>query len=49
MEDEVLIEMRTSKLHYRRQSTCRILSAIFMEKGITQIDAEFCENNATWM
>ena len=49
MEDEVLIEIRISKLHCRRQSTCRILSAIFMEKDTAQIDAEFCENNAAWM
>ena len=45
MENKVLMEMRTSKLYYGRQSTCRILSVIFMEKGTIQIDADFYKNN----
>ena len=49
IKNEVLMEIRTSKLYYGRQSTCRILSAIFIEKGTTYIDADFCQNNAVWI
>jgi len=49
MENEVLIKMRISKLHYGRQNTCRILSTIFIEKDITQIDADFCQDNIAWI
>jgi len=47
IKNEVLMEIR--KLYYGRQSTCRILSAIFMEKDTTQIDANFCQDNAVWI
>ena len=43
------MEIRISKLYYGRQNTCRILSAIFMEKDTTQIDADFCQDNAIWI
>ena len=49
IENKVLMEIRTSKLHYGRQSTCKILSAIFMEKDTTQIDTDFCQDNAVWI
>ena len=49
MENEVLIKMRINKLHYGRQNTCRILSTIFIEKDITQIDADFCQDNTAWI
>jgi len=49
MENEVLIKIRISKLYYGRQNTCRILSTIFIKKSITQIDADFCQDNTAWI
>ena len=46
IEEKLLTEIETSKLYYRRQYTCRILSITFMEEDMTQSDTDFCENNA---